>query len=204
MKVLFPLSNVRLKSFVKFVPIQAIILAAGVNLILTLHRQQGCLSLNVQFPEVFSSLKERFEAFVAAGSNKKSRKEFDNVIHPTSINMDDSALILDVIPPMELRLLIGIVNQLFKNFTDVWLFLPKNGQLYCIFSSSHINVDTFKTLVVKNCTYHGFGFIETFRQFKAVVSSCFGKALKRDFKRKKSELQNLFSLLADFSYTKCS
>ena len=47
-------------------------------------------------------------------------KNFANVIYSPLINMDNSVLILDVIPPMELNLLLGIVNHFFKNFSDLW------------------------------------------------------------------------------------
>ena len=65
-------------------------------------------------------MKEKFKAFVAVGSDTMSAKDFDNTIHPPLINMNDSALILDVIPPMKLHLLRGILNHLFKNHSDLW------------------------------------------------------------------------------------
>jgi hypothetical protein len=68
----------------------------------------------------FMHINECMHTHVATGSDTKSAKDFDNVIHPTLINMDDSTLILDVIPPMELHLLLCIVNHLFKNLSDLW------------------------------------------------------------------------------------
>ena len=46
-------------------------------------------------------------------------KTFANLIHSLLINMDNSVLILDVIPPMELHPLLGIVNPLFKNLSGL-------------------------------------------------------------------------------------
>ena len=43
-------------------------------------------------------------------------KNFPNVIHSSFINMDNLVLILDVIPPFQLHLLLGIV----KNLSDLW------------------------------------------------------------------------------------
>ena len=68
----------------------------------------------------FGSIQESYRAFVSAGSKFKMAKDFDNTIHPPLINIEDSRLILDIIPPMELHLLLGIVNHLFKNLSELW------------------------------------------------------------------------------------
>ena len=34
--------------------------------------------------------------------------------------MDNSVLVLDTIPPIELHILLGIVNYFFKNISDLW------------------------------------------------------------------------------------
>ena len=47
-------------------------------------------------------------------------KDFDNKIHPPLINMVDLRLILHIITPIELHLLLGIVNHLFKNLSELW------------------------------------------------------------------------------------
>nr|XP_047129266.1 uncharacterized protein LOC124809287 isoform X1 [Hydra vulgaris] len=62
----------------------------------------------------FGSLKSSCQAFDAAGRDMKKAKEFGNVVHPPLLALDDEQLVLDLIPPMELHLLLGVVNHLFK------------------------------------------------------------------------------------------
>jgi len=140
----------------------------------------------------FGSIKGKFEAFVATGSDTKSAKDFDNVIHLPLINMDDSTLILDVIPPMELNLLLGIINHLFKNLSDLWPGAKEwptllHIQLHFASNECHKllqNLDILQRLAEKACACQSFGFIETLRHFKKVVTSCFGTTLQDDYKEK--------------------
>ncbi len=157
----------------------------------------------------FGSMKEKLEAFVAAGSDTKSAKNFDNVIHPPLINMADSVLILDVIPPMELHLLLGIVNHLFKNLSELWPGAKEWPTLLHIqlqpYHGGHFagnechkllqNIDILQRLAEKACAYQALGFIETLRNFRDVVNACFGSALQRDFKEKIEKFRTSYLFL---------
>lgn len=157
----------------------------------------------------FGSIKERFEAYVAAGSDTKSAKDFDNVIHPPLIKMDDSTLILDVIPPMELHLLLGIVNHLFKNLSELWPGAKEWPTLLHIqlqpYHGGHFagnechkllqNLDILQRMAEKACAYQAFGFIETLRHFKEVVTSCFGTTLQENYKETIQKFKTSFLFL---------
>jgi len=42
------------------------------------------------------------------------------------VALEDSAVIIDVLPPMELHLLLGIVNRLFNHLNDILIQIPGN------------------------------------------------------------------------------
>ena len=50
----------------------------------------------------------------------KNAKWFGNVICSPLINFPNDSLILDATPPMELHLLLAMVNLLYKNLTSIW------------------------------------------------------------------------------------
>ena len=99
--------------------------------------------------------------------------------------MPGSALVLDFISPMELHLLLGVMNHLYK-------FLPKSLNIKCQpihgdqFAGNECrkllkNVDVLQQLAEKNCAFCVFGIIDTLQKFDAVVSACFGNSLKDDY-----------------------
>ena len=51
-------------------------------------------------------------------------KNYGNAIHPnmfaTSDNIDESTLVLRLVPPPELHLLIGPVNTIYDELSKVW------------------------------------------------------------------------------------
>ena len=136
-------------------------------------------------------------------------KDFDNTIQPPLINMEDSRLIVDIIPPTELHLLLGIVNHLFKNLSEHWPRAKQWPALLHIQLQPHHrgqfagnechkllqNVDILQRLAEKACAYEAQGFIKTFRNFRDNVSSCFGKSLEGDFKEKIEEFKDSFLFL---------
>ena len=93
--------------------------------------------------------------------------------------MNNTILILDVIPPMELHLL-GIVNHLFKILSDLWpgakecpaeLHIQLQQYYGGHFNGNDChkllkNIDILQRMAEKACAYEVFGFIETPRHFK--------------------------------------
>ena len=68
----------------------------------------------------FGSLRACLKAFENSGSDLSKAKFFGNVVHDSIVRGSDETLIIDVLPPMELHLLLGIVNHLFKALIAVW------------------------------------------------------------------------------------
>nr|XP_047146733.1 uncharacterized protein LOC124819298 [Hydra vulgaris] len=164
---------------------------------------------NCGTPRTFGSLKQSFHAFSAAGSNTKNAKKFGNVVHEPVLSLEESALVIDLISPMELHLLLGVVNHLFKILkdscpkADEWLqalhiqHQPFHGGQFEGNSCNKLlkNLDLLQTLAEKDNAFQVFPIIETFRKFANVVSSCFGNKLHSQFEEKIDEFRASFLAL---------
>ena len=67
-----------------------------------------------------SYAKEYQEAVkIHKGSGKLSAAPYKSCQYEPLVALDDSTLIIDVLPPMELHLLLGIVNKLYNHLDEV-------------------------------------------------------------------------------------
>ena len=110
------------------------------------------------------------------------------------IDYEDETLVIDFIPPMELHLMLGIVNRLYDHLDKA---LEKSGasvrakdwsdQLYITrrhyhggqFIGNHCSkllneFDKLENLLVDSEAYIGIPYVETFQKFKLVKDMCFG------------------------------
>ena len=62
----------------------------------------------------FGSVKKNYYTFVSSGSDGKKAKRFNNTVDSPIISMPDDSLIIDLISPMELQLLLAVVNHLLQ------------------------------------------------------------------------------------------
>ncbi|CAL4159181.1 unnamed protein product, partial [Meganyctiphanes norvegica] len=129
-------------------------------------------------------------------SNVKSfsAKEFKSCVAKPLFNYDDELLVLDLVPPMELHLLLGVVNRLYdymdkalaaagmsvtsKDWSDM-LFLSRRHYHGGQFIGNHCSklldeVDSLEMLLIKAEAFIGIPYVEAFRAFKQVKDSCFG------------------------------
>ena len=143
------------------------------------------------------SMMDLFRSFFEANADKKDAKNYGNVIHPNIFageNIDESKPIIIIIPPPEFHLLIGHVNTMYGELCKVWAPCEK----------------WIKRLYVKRADYHGDSFngngsrkrlkniaaleeispsdaklqrfIDAFRVFNEVATSCYGKDLAPNYK----------------------
>lgn len=68
----------------------------------------------------FGQIRRQHSEYIQAGGDSRKSKEFKNVIHVPLIEFQDDKFVLEAIPPMELHLLLGVVNHIFKNLCDLW------------------------------------------------------------------------------------
>ena len=100
-----------------------------------LAHQHPCCWCDIDSQKIFSTrevsrtfgiLLTNCKKFAAAGSNQIKSKEFINEIKASLIMAENSEIVLDLIPPTELHLLLGVINNLFKKLiqcgpeTRVW------------------------------------------------------------------------------------
>lgn len=136
--------------------------------------------------------------FQAHGQDPKQARLFKNVIHLPLFDKPDSSLFLTFIAPMELHLLLGVVNHLFKALKEAWpkaddwprsLHIksqPFHGGQFAGNECRKLlkNVDVLRQLAEQDCAFNIFGIINTLQKFDAVVSSCFGSTLDPHFASK--------------------
>ena len=188
-----------LTSYVEFSIIQVNTPAVGATSIQT-------TSENVEFPEVLDQYKRVKDHLCLLAPKFKMAKDFDSTIHPPLINMEDSRLILDIIPPIELHLLLGIVNYLFKNLSEHWPRAKQWPALLHIQLQPHHggqlagnechkllqNFDILQRLAKRLVLMKLRVSLKHFCNFRDNVSSCFGKSLEGDFKEKIEEFKDSF------------
>ena len=144
------------------------------------------------------SLRNLYQGFRQSGCDIKKARAFGNVVHEPIISGKTDSLVLELIPPMELHLLLGVVNHIYKTLKTAWPRATEWPASLHIneepFHGGHFagndchkllqNLDLLQHLAEKDSAFQVFPFIETFRKFQAVVASCFGMHLKDDFGEK--------------------
>ena len=69
---------------------------------------------NMGDPRTIESLKKLLRDWEEAGAVHSDAKTFGNVIHEPLVGAKDNDLVIDILPPPELHLLLGVVNTLFS------------------------------------------------------------------------------------------
>ena len=127
----------------------------------------------------------------------------------------DDTLILDILPPIELHLLLGVVNHVFQKMKSVWpnaekwptslnmKLGPYHGGMFEGNDCRKLlqNVYRLQQLAEAESAFQVFGFIEALRKFDAVVKCCFGSDLEDDFLDKIQQFQNSYLAIPNASVT---
>jgi hypothetical protein len=148
------------------------------------------------------------------GTSKMSAVQFKNCVRQPLLTLPDDATVLEAVPPMELHLLLGIVNRLFEE-----LEIRLNSLLDCQqFVSSWLNelglrrpqhrrdsfngnqcerllngVDCLQRSLEKRSNFPGIAVCHALRCFSAVKSSCFGMELRPDFENAIAAFQKAYT-----------
>lgn len=148
------------------------------------------------------SLKQLFWNYYDSGADTRKAKEFGNVVHASLLHGGDDTPIIAKVPPPELHLLIGPVCTLFKHMQNVWPAAKSwleachvERQMYhggtftgntCITLLNNLHL--LHTLSPPSCCK----FVETFRCFKRVVDSCYGKDLHAQYHARIQDFKNSY------------
>ena len=147
-------------------------------------------------------------------SNAKnySAKSHKSCIAQPLFKYEDEYLIIDIIPPMELHLILGIVNRLY-DFMDrdlaaagMTVTAKDWSDLLCIsrrhyhggqFIGNHCSkllesVGILEEMLLLNGAIVAIPYVETFRKFQKVKETCFGKDLHPDYKNAIKEFKSSY------------
>ena len=120
-------------------------------------------------------------------SDVKNAKWFGNVIHLPLINFPNDSIILNAIPPMEIQLLLDVVNHLYKNLTSIWPECKAWPETLDItlrqfhrghFHGNHCQkllkyVDILQETAEVAAGFAALPFVDTLRKFEKVASTYF-------------------------------
>lgn len=120
-----------------------------------------------------------------AGSSPKDAKKFKNCIHLPIIQTSNDQLILDLIPPPELHLLLGVVNTIFSNMLEEFEEDANKWAKNCsvqrerTHGSPSFKGNSCKILLNKvdllrsTCSVGCLKYADAFSSFNKVVQACF-------------------------------
>ena len=126
-------------------------------------------------------------------------------MHAPLLPEQDETRVLDVIPPPELHLLLGIVNHLFVGFKKAWPMASEWPNLIHLKPVAYHggqsfngpdchkllqSIDKIEELAHLQNAFQAQPWIHAFRLFKQVVHSCFGMVLEKNFEEKISSFKS--------------
>lgn len=148
-----------------------------------------------------------------SGSDRKNAKNFFNCIHPPILKISPGKSILDIISPLELHLLLGVVNtivnrmfELFKKETEQWIRQCNVQGEFLYGSGTGFKGNSCKSLLRKIDYLRAIAnrseqssacllFVDALQNFNNVVDDCFGNQLKKDFETPIEKFKNSYLLL---------
>jgi len=145
-------------------------------------------------PRTFGSLKQFSQKYQASSS--KSAKDFYNCVNEPLLLHKDDTRVIDIIPPPELHLLLGVVNHLYSGLKAIWPMVEEWPKMLYIKTVSYHggnsfngpachkllqSIDKLEAISQTNNAFHVQPWITALRHFKDVVHSCFGMTLGENF-----------------------
>lgn len=138
---------------------------------------------------------ENYLKWHAAGEKKPDARKFMNCINPPVFDTSKDRTFLEIIPPPELHLMLGVVNTLYNHLLkeseqDALQWAQKCSVTREVYhGSSGFSGNSCKKLLSKvdflrsNCCISSLKYVQAFRDFNTVVQACFSMKLDPDFKQ---------------------
>ena len=131
---------------------------------------------------------------ISSNGKFNSAKNYKSCFEEPLINYEDEYLVLDLVPPMELHILLGIVNRLYdymdkvlaasglsvraKDWSDILFIFRRHyhgGQFIGNHCSKLLNeVDQLERILINSEAFMAIPYVEAFRSFRHVKDTCFG------------------------------
>lgn len=137
---------------------------------------------------------QNYAKWCEAGSVKEDAKKYKNCIHPPVFTTSEDKQLLQIIPPPELHLMLGVVNTLYKHLLTEFEQDALRWAQSCHvtreirYGNSSFNGNSCKQLLEKVDLLRSrsqnlgcLGYVCAFENFRAVVHACFGCNLDPDF-----------------------
>lgn len=159
------------------------------------------------------NITDNYLLWLKSGGKSDTGKNYYNCVQRPVFTGDDDKLILDIIPPPELHLMIGVVNSIYNH-----MLKESNESALLWAKSCHVerdvtnggtsfngnsckkllnNVDLLRSICPISCLK----FVRTFDDFQIVVKSCFGKNLDPEFKSHIDTFRQITSKYLNISVT---
>ena len=138
-----------------------------------------------------------FWNYFDANAKRKDAKHFGNVVHPNMFsgsNIDESTLVILLVPPPELHLLLGPVNTLYDELTKEWPQAEEWSTKLNIkreeYHGGKFNGNDSRKLIKNLSVLKEIAptpslriqdFIATYDAFNDVVTACYGKNLATNY-----------------------
>ena len=133
---------------------------------------------------------DQYWMWQAAGAVPSSAKHYENCVHTGLVKGDRESLIIDIYPPPELHLMLGVVNHLYKAIEQEWAGVRHWAETCHVERQAYQggsfdgnscrkllkNVDHLQSM----CPLQVLKFVKALRDFNQVVSACFGAELDVD------------------------
>jgi len=146
---------------------------------------------------------------------KLSAAPYKGCQHDPLVAHEDSAVIIDVLPLMELHLLLGIISRLFNHLNDILIQIPgntitaKDWSTECAlvrpkFHGGEFNGNSCKILLNSVDKLEKIApkennevqqVVKVLKDFKTIKDMCFGKEVKSDYRVAIKEFEASYKLL---------
>lgn len=145
-----------------------------------------------EYRTVGSALKN-YVGWVEAGAQKKDAHKFKNHVHSPILDTDEDRLFLDLIPPPELHLLLGVVNTIFEHMHREFKEDAERWENLChvkrrmthgspAFDGNSCSLLLKKVDLLRRDSALGcLKYVDAFQAFKSVVDACFSRRLEENF-----------------------
>lgn len=129
----------------------------------------------------------------AYGRKKNQAKDFKNCIYPPIVQTDEDQLILDILPPPELHLMLGVVNKIFDEMLKKCEKIASKWAKLChvereithgspAFKGNSCKILLSKVDLLRSIsTIDSLKFVDAFQNFNKVVESCFSANLDPNY-----------------------
>lgn len=137
---------------------------------------------------------KNYEDWLTKGrGSKRVAKKYFNCIHPPLITTADGKSFLDIIPPPELHLMLGVVNTVFTHMLKECEKEAEDWAKAChvqreiTYGSSGFKGNACRTLLHNidilrsSSNLAVLKYVQVFEDFNSVVSACFGNVLENNY-----------------------